>query len=247
MPKINVYLPDELAEAVKELGLPVSPICQQALEAVVRRVQSIETTGQLDLTVADPTAKLTNFTVKARTAVNLAIQKARVSGVPRITTEHLLAGLLDEGTNLSLEVLRSLEIEPDDLREDLAARPPAADNEPADGDEIGGRQLDPSTTEALKLALRTALSFAHNYIGCEHLLLGLINEETGGAGEILRARGAEPKLAKRALAATLTGFTYARNRTESGGDQAKALVAALAKIGERLDRLEERVGLNEGT
>ncbi|HEX4724542.1 MAG TPA: Clp protease N-terminal domain-containing protein, partial [Pseudonocardiaceae bacterium] len=246
MPKINVYLSDELAEAVKELGLPVSPICQQALESAVRQVQSIETTGKLDLTADDPTAKLTRFTVKARTAVNLAIQRARVSGVPRITTEHLLLGLLDEGTNLSLEVLRSLEIEPDDLREDLAARPPAADNEPVDGHEIGGRQLDPSTTEALKLALRTALSFAHNYIGGEHLLLGLINEETGGAGEILRARGAEPKLARRALAATLSGYAYARNRIESGGgDQAKALVAALAKIGERLDRLERRVGLNE--
>jgi ATP-dependent Clp protease ATP-binding subunit ClpA/post-segregation antitoxin (ccd killing protein) len=246
MPKINVYLPDELAEAVKELGLPVSPICQQALEGVVRRVQSIETTGKLDLTVDDPAAKLTNFTAKARTVVNLAIRQARDSGVPKITTEHLLEGLLDEGTNLSLEVLRSLEIEPDDLREDLAALPPLADNAPTEGDEIGGRQLDPSTTEALKQALRTALTFAHNYIGCEHLLLGLINEETGRAGEVLRARGAEPKLARRALAATLSGFVYAKSRTESGGaDQAKAIVAALAKIGERLDRLEARVGLGE--
>ncbi len=243
MPKINVYLPDDLAEAVKELGLPVSPICQQALESVVRKLQSIETTGRLDLTVDDPTAKLANFTVKARTAVNLAIQRARDGGIPTITTEHLLAGVLDEGTNMALEVLRSLEIEPDDLREDLAARPPVPVDDSTDGERIGGRQLDPTTTEALKLALRTAISFAHNYIGCEHLLLGLINEEQGGAGEILRARGAEPKLARRALAATLSGFTYARNRTDGGnGEQAAALRAALAKIGERLDRLEARLG-----
>lgn len=241
MPKINVYLSDELAEAVKELGLPVSPICQQALEATVRKIQSIESAAKLDLTVDDPTAKLTHFTAKARTAVQLAIQRARDSGVPAITTEHLLAGLLDEGTNLALEVLRSLEIEPDDLREDLAARPaPAAT---PGGDEIGGRQLDQSTTDALKAALRVAVSFAHNYIGCEHLLLGMIDEETGGAGAILRTRGAEPKAARRALAATISGFAYARSRAASEGEQ--TLRATLAKIGERLDRLEQRAGITE--
>ena len=239
MPKINVYLPDELAEAVKELGLPVSPICQQALEATVRKLQSIETTAKLDLTVDDPTAKLSNFTAKARTAVLSAIQRARDTGVPVITTEHLLTGLLDEGTNLALEVLRSLEIEPDDLREDLAARPAPAT---ISGDEIAGRQLDQSTTGALKAAFRVAVSFAHNYIGCEHLLLGLIDEETGGAGQILRARGAEPKAARRALAATISGFAYARNRAASDGEQ--ALRTALARIGERLDRLEQRVGID---
>lgn len=245
MPKINVYLPDDLAEAVKELGLPVSPICQRALESVVQKVQSIETAGRLDLTVDDPTAKLANFTDRARKVVNLAIHRARDTGVPKIMTEHLLVGILDEGANLALEVLRSLEIEPDDLREDLAARPAAPiDDTGTDGEQIGGRQLDDTTTEALKQALRTAIGFAHNYIGCEHLLLGLINEEHGGAGEILRARGADPKTARRALAATLTGFAYARNRGNNagGGDQARAL-AALAKIAERLDRLEEHAGL----
>jgi ATP-dependent Clp protease ATP-binding subunit ClpC len=239
MPKINVYLPDELAEAVKELGLPVSPICQQALEAVVRKVQSIETAGKLDLTLADPTAKLANFTARARTALNLAIQRARDGGAPEITTEHLLAGLLDEGGNLALEVLRSLEIEPDDLRADIAAQPVATAGEP------GGQRLAESTTAALKEALRVAIGFAHNYIGCEHLLLGVINEETGGGGAILRARGADPKTARRALAATLTGFTYARSRTESGGEPGQAIRAALAKLGERLDRLEQRVGIGD--
>ncbi|HEX4703332.1 MAG TPA: Clp protease N-terminal domain-containing protein [Pseudonocardiaceae bacterium] len=243
MPKINVYLPDDLAEAVKEAGLPVSPICQRALEAAVRRVAGIRETARLDLTLDDPTAKLANFTVKARTAVSLAIKAARDGGVALIGTEHLLAGLLDEGGNLALQVLRSLEIEPDDLREDLAARASA------DGEverEIAGRQLDTTGAEALRTALTEAINFGHNYIGCEHLLLGLINEPDGAAGEILRSRGAELRLARRAVAATLSGYVYAK--TQTGGDQsgAEALRKSLSRIQARMDRLEEQVaGLGE--
>jgi ATP-dependent Clp protease ATP-binding subunit ClpA len=233
VPKINVYLPDELAEAVKEAGLPVSVICQRALEIAVRKVTGIRETLKLDLSVDDPAAKLANFTVKSRAAVTLAITRARDGGAAMIGTEHLLGGILDEGTNLALQVLRALEIEPDDVREDLAARP--AGDGAADG-EIAGQRLAASTAEALKLALNEAIGLGHNYIGCEHLLLGLINEPDGAAGEILRARGAEPRLAKRAVTATLSGFVYAK--AQAGADP---LPAALRKFGERLDRLEERM------
>jgi ATP-dependent Clp protease ATP-binding subunit ClpA len=238
MPKVNVYLPDDLAAAVKDLGLPVSPICQHALEIAVRRVSGLMETAKLDLTGDDPTARLKNFTDKSRAAVSFAIQRARDSGVSMITTEHLLAGILDEGGNLALQMLRSLEIEPDDLREELAARPaPTADGEGA------GRQLDTSAAAALKAALHEAITLGHNYIGCEHLLLGLINEPDGAAGEILRSRGAEPRLARRAATAILSGYVYAKSQA-AGGDQsgAAALRDALTKIGERLDRLEARVG-----
>src|SRR6202035_2631455 len=116
---------------------PVSPICQHALETAVRRVAGPMEPARLDLTGDDPTARLKHFTDKARAAVSFAIQRARDSGVAMITTEHLLAGILDEGANMALQVLRSLEIEPDDLREELAARPtPTGDSETA------GRQLD---------------------------------------------------------------------------------------------------------
>jgi ATP-dependent Clp protease ATP-binding subunit ClpC len=239
MPKVNVYLPDDLAAAVKDLGLPVSPICQHALETAVRRVSGLMETAKLDLTGDDPTARLKNFTDKSRAAVSFAIQRARDSGVAMITTEHLLAGILDEGANLALQVLRSLEIEPDDLREELSARPALT----ADG-EGAGRQLDTSAAAALKAALHEAITFGHNYIGCEHLLLGLINEPDGGAGEILRSRGAEPRLTRRAVATVLSGYVYAKSQLGGGTDQsgAAALRDALAKIGERLDRLEARVG-----
>jgi ATP-dependent Clp protease ATP-binding subunit ClpC len=239
MPKINVYLPDDLAAAVKDLGLPVSPICQHALETAVRRVSGLMETAKLDLTGDDPTARLKHFTDKSRAAVSFAIQRARDSGVAMITTEHLLAGILDEGANLALQVLHSMEIEPDDLREDMAARPA-----PTSDDEAPGRQLDTSAAAALKAALHEAITFGHNYIGCEHLLLGLINEPDGGAGEILRSRGAEPRLARRTVGTLISGYVYAKSQAAGGADQsgAAALRDALTKIGERLDRLEARVG-----
>src|SRR5882757_5269730 len=219
MPKVNVYLPDDLAAAVKDLGLPVSPICQHALEIAVRRVSGLMETAKLDLTGDDPTARLKNFTDKSRAAVSFAIQRARDSGVSMITTEHLLAGILDEGGNLALQVLQSLEIEPDDLREELAARP--ASTAPTGDGATAGRQLDASTAAALKAALHEAITLGHNYIGCEHVLLGLINEPDGGAGEILRSRGAEPRLARRAVAAILSGYVYAKSQP-GGGDQSGA-------------------------
>jgi ATP-dependent Clp protease ATP-binding subunit ClpC len=103
--------------------------------------------------------------------------------------------------------------------------------------------LDAPTAAALKAALHEAITLGHNYIGCEHVLLGLINEPDGGAGEILRSRGAEPRLARRAVAAILSGYVYAKSQL-GGGDQSGAtgLRDALVKIGERLDRLEARVG-----
>src|SRR5689334_9408393 len=114
MPKINVYLPDDLAEAVKEAGVPVSPVCQRALEGAVRRVAAVRQAAQLDLGQGDPTATLTHFTARARTAVRLAIEQAREAGAPEVGTEQLLAGLLAEGGNLALGILRSLEIEPEE-------------------------------------------------------------------------------------------------------------------------------------
>ena len=111
--KINVYLPDDLAEAVKEMGVPVSAICQRALEASVRRVTAVRqaTLGQVPLD--DPAGRMAHFTAKSRAAVGLAVRSARASGSDTVGTEHLLTGLLADNTNLAMVVLTSMEkIEP---------------------------------------------------------------------------------------------------------------------------------------
>jgi len=76
MPKINVYLPDELADAVRRSGVPVSAICQRALEQSVRRVNAIRATTVSDLDSATSGDRLARFTDRARAALRRGIGRA---------------------------------------------------------------------------------------------------------------------------------------------------------------------------
>jgi ATP-dependent Clp protease ATP-binding subunit ClpC len=242
MPKINVYLPDELAEAVKAAGVPVSAVCQRALEEAVKRMTALREVAPHDLDLDDPNSRLSQLTTaRVREVIRLAAARARDAGVPAVGTEHLLAGLLDEGSNLAIRVLAALEVEPAAVRDALAARPattPAGTGEPAG---LFGAQA----VAALELSLSEAISLGHNYVGCEHLLLGLVAEPDGAAGQVLRELGVEPRLARRAVAAALAGYVHLRANTQPT-DQPTAMAEAIQRelrpLVERLERLEERVG-----
>ena len=89
MPKINVYLPDDLAAAVKEAGVPVSSVCQQALvEAVLAATGGTVPSGGLEMT---ETASWNRFTARARSTVDRALRTKPT------TTVELLSALVDEG------------------------------------------------------------------------------------------------------------------------------------------------------
>src|SRR3954469_880978 len=127
MPKINVYLPDDLAAAVKEAELPVSAICQSALQKAVGDVTSARATDEAPDAESDRGFGLfTRFTPRARGAVNRAEAEAKRRGDPEVLPEHLLLGILDEGQSLALSVLVALDVEPDDLRSELVASMPDA-------------------------------------------------------------------------------------------------------------------------
>src|SRR5690349_3820208 len=101
MPKINVYLPDDLADSVKDMNIPVSAICQRALEGSVKRIAAIRA-----LTVQD--LERDNFpqvTDRAWKALKIAAEVSRGTG---LGTAHLLAGIVAEGGNLALDVLHAL-------------------------------------------------------------------------------------------------------------------------------------------
>src|SRR3954447_6010511 len=169
MPKINVYLPDQLAEAVKEAKLPVSAICQTALERAVREVTSaasVDTPPAVDGAVVGTMAR---YTVRARNAIALGNQAALDVPHNYVGTEHLLLGVLDQGDNLAVKVLRSMEVEPDDVRAELVASMGPATAAPP-----GLVPFTPRAKRALQLTSTESLSMGHNYIGCEHLLLGLL-------------------------------------------------------------------------
>src|SRR4051812_4520606 len=105
VPKINVYLPDDLAEAVRDAQIPVSSICQSALERAVREVTALRehssAPAATDVLPDFPTA-FYRYTNRARKAVELAGDAARSCGHSYIGTEHILIGVLDEGGNLAL-------------------------------------------------------------------------------------------------------------------------------------------------
>ncbi|GLZ39293.1 Clp protease N-terminal domain-containing protein [Actinokineospora sp. NBRC 105648] len=229
MPKINVYLPDELAEAVRAAGVPVSAVCQRALEQSVKRVTAIRATVLGDLAVADPTAGLAQFTERTRAVLRLAIERARADGAAEVGTEHLLHGMLAEGTNLALHVLRAVAVDPPAVVVAL----PAGDG-PAD-------RFSTGAAGALELAVTEAVSLGHNYVGCEHLLIGLLAEPDGAGGAALRAAGADLKAVRAAVVAALAGYVHLRAQA---GDPAAALTAVvrkeLAPLVARVARLEAR-------
>jgi ATP-dependent Clp protease ATP-binding subunit ClpC len=267
VPKINVYLPDDLADAVKEMGVPVSAICQRALEASVRRVTAIRQAALGEVTLDDTAGRMAHFTAKSRAAVGLALRAARAGGSPVVGTEHLLAGLLAEGTNLAVTILTTMEIDPAAVRQALSAAGVTGEAEmPAEEAAGGGGGLRFSgpAANALELAVTEAIGLGHNYVGCEHLLLGLASEAGGTGGEVLRGLGAEYRPVRRAVSAALAGYTVisaskqaqaqaasqANQPGQPGGAQMltvlrEAVRREMHPFAERLDRLEERLRPDE--
>ncbi|SHG76610.1 Clp protease N-terminal domain-containing protein [Streptoalloteichus hindustanus] len=269
MPKINVYLPDDLAEAVKDAGVPVSAICQRALEQAVRRVTAIREAVLVDLDDEEPVGALAHFTPRTRTVLKLAVDQARQDGAPRLGTEHLLGAMLAEGTNLALHVLRAMDIDPERVARELDRQRPAPREAPPEDSDP--RRFDGPAANALEMTVTEATSLGHNYVGCEHLLLGLAAEPDGVAGQVLRALGADARLARRAVTAALAGYVHLRaqgqqaaqsqpgtqgqpgaqggqpqSATPAGVQQALAVVVRkeIEPLNQRIARLEEHLNLS---
>lgn len=232
MPKVNVYLPDELAESVKDIGLPVSAICQRALELSVKRVSAIRSAVLSDLPGEDPTAALTSFTARAKQALKLAIAGARERGVVEVGTRDLLRGLIGEGSNLALRILALIDVPTDAVLRELDG----LESQPSEG----AVRMSSTAANALELAVVEALALGHNYVGCEHLLLGLVAEPEGSGGQVLRGLGAEAKTVRQAVSAALVGYGHLQANQAVSGD---AAAKALEQILRRLDRLEQSAGL----
>jgi ATP-dependent Clp protease ATP-binding subunit ClpA len=231
MPKINVYLPDDLAESVKDIGLPVSAICQRALEQSVKRVSAIRSVG--NLTGVDPTVGLSSFTQRARDVVKLAIAAAHDRGAAEVGTRDLLLGILTEGGNLALHVLTSMDVDPPSVLRDVRELP-------SEREDASAARFSATAANALELTVVEALTLGHNYVGCEHLLLGLVAEPDGAAGELLRGMGVEARQVRHVVSAALAGYVHLQANT---GGVAAAVGQALQPLLERLDRLELKVGL----
>jgi hypothetical protein len=126
------------------------------------------------------------FTQRARRALVLGQEEARLLGHNVIGTEHLLLGLLNEGEGVAASVLVSFDITLDTARQkvDQMVATPA-------GGPVGSPPFSTRAKKVLELSLRESLQLGHNYIETEHILLGLIREGDGTAVAVLREMGAD--------------------------------------------------------
>lgn len=126
------------------------------------------------------------FTHRARRVIILAQEEAKRLSHSAVGPEHILLGIIREGQGVASRALESLSINPHQVRvqiEDAIGRGERAPHEEL----IFTRQA----TKLLELALDEARWLGHNYIGTEHLLLGLIRESDGVAARVLKAKGAD--------------------------------------------------------
>ena len=140
------------------------------------------------------------FTERARQVIVLAQAEARALKHNYIGTEHLLLGLLREEEGLAARVLASFGITLDEVRAEVTRII-------GQGDEVEAGQIPftPRAKKILELSLREALDLGHNYIGTEHLLLGLLREGEGVAVRILLDLGAAPGAIRDELLLLLSG------------------------------------------
>jgi ATP-dependent Clp protease ATP-binding subunit ClpC len=173
------------------------------------------------------------FTERARQVVVLAQEEARTLKHNYIGTEHILLGLLREEEGLAARVLESLDITVERVRAQVVRIV-------GSGEEVTSGQIPftPRAKKVLELALREALSLGHNYIGTEHILLGLVRENEGVAARILLDFDADSEKIRNEVIRMLSG-PGSRQRSGAG-----AGAAAGASEGKKSSKLLDQFGRN---
>jgi ATP-dependent Clp protease ATP-binding subunit ClpC len=125
------------------------------------------------------------FTDRARRVVVLAQEEARLLNHGFIGTEHLLLGIVHEGQGVAAQTLEALDIRLSAVRRAIEREVPRGTSPPT-----SAPQFTPRAKQALEDALRESLQLGHNYIGTEHLLLGLLRSDESVASKVLTELGA---------------------------------------------------------
>ena len=126
------------------------------------------------------------FTERSRRVVVLAQEEARMLNHNYIGTEHILLGLIREGAGVAARALESLGISLDAVRQEVLEIIGQGQQAPS-----GHIPFTPRAKKVLELSLREALQLGHEYIGTEHILLGMIREGDGVAAQVLVKLGAD--------------------------------------------------------
>ncbi|MEJ7781809.1 MAG: ATP-dependent Clp protease ATP-binding subunit [Solirubrobacteraceae bacterium] len=179
------------------------------------------------------------FTERARQVVVLAQEEARTLKHNYIGTEHILLGLLREEEGLAARVLESLDITVERVRAQVVRIV-------GSGEEVTSGQIPftPRAKKVLELALREALSLGHNYIGTEHILLGLVRENEGVAARILLDFDADSEKIRNEVIRMLSGPGGRRQGAQGQGAGSGGGAAGAQGEGKKSSKLLDQFGRN---
>ncbi len=153
------------------------------------------------------------FTDRARRVVVLAQEEARLLNHNYIGTEHLLLGLIHEGEGLAAKALESLGVTLDQVRSQVEDMIGVGTATPQ-----GHIPFTPRAKKVLELSLREALQLGHNYIGTEHILLGLLREGEGVAAQVLMKIGLDMQKVRQTVLQLMQGYQGQQGEGKASGE-----------------------------
>jgi hypothetical protein len=171
------------------------------------------------------------FAGRGRTVIVLALEEARMLNHDSIGTEHILLGLIREGEGVAAQALESLGIDLEAVRQQVVEITGQGEQAPPEHIPFTAR-----AKRVLELSLREAMQLGHNYIGTEHILLGLIREGDGVAAQVLVRLGVDLNRVRQQVIQLLHGY--------HSKEPASATAGAFES---RLSAVEERVGVAPAT
>jgi hypothetical protein len=186
------------------------------------------------------------FTDRARQVVARAQEEARRLDHNYIGTEHILLGLIHEGEGVAARALESLGVSLDVIRQQVEEIIGRGQQAPS-----GHIPFTPRAKKVLELSHREAVQLGHNYIGTEHILLGLIRESDGVAAQVLVKLGADQNRVSQQVILLLHGHVAEETvPARSAGRDVSPLPgtqARLEEVEQRLAAIEQRVGTGPDT
>ena len=165
-----------------------------------------------------------------------------------VGTEHVLLGLIHEGEGVAAQVLESLNISLEAVRQQVEAIIGQGQAMPT-----GHIPFTPRAKKVLELSLREALQLGHNYIGTEHILLGLIREGEGVAAQVLQKLGADLNRVRQTVIQLLSGYPAGKGEQVAGPqdlppshfDEREKIVLSLLLQGEMRSGIAEILGVSK--
>jgi ATP-dependent Clp protease ATP-binding subunit ClpC len=184
------------------------------------------------------------FTDRARRVVVLAQEEARNLNHDYIGTEHILLGLIHEGEGVAAKALESLGISLEAVRQQVEEIIGQGERAPS-----GHIPFTPRAKKVLELSLRESMQLGHNYIGTEHILLGLIREGEGVAAQVLVKLGGDLGRVRQQVIQLLHGY---QGEEPTAAEREERLMPSVLQrrldaIETRLAAIEQRIGAGPDT